>query len=64
MDVPWDVLYVRHDFMYDLIELTGLSIFREILISLWSLWSFKSVDISEEMNKKNIMMKMTELFIF
>ena len=29
-----------------LVKLTALSIFREILISLWSLWSFKSVDIS------------------
>lgn len=41
--------------MYDLTvtELTGLSIFSEILISLCSLWSFKSVDISKEKKKNN-----------
>lgn len=56
---PWltqDVhLWMYHEIclMYDRdrTELTGLSIFREILISLCSLWSFKSVDISEDQRK-------------
>lgn len=35
-----------------LVELTALSIFSEILISLCNLWSFKSVDISAEKRRK------------
>lgn len=47
-----------------LTELTALSIFSEILISLCSLWSFKSVDISaKKRRKEQLMMEITLLFL-
>ena len=47
--------------MYD--ALTGLSIFSEILISLCSLWSFKSVDSSAGKEKHNVVMEMFQLTV-
>lgn len=44
-----------------LTELTALSIFSEILISLCSLWSFKSVDISVERKREDVTMEMIQL---